>query len=206
MSMIDRMYQEKVERPQTHGESALQEAGQSEGDSEGPGEEEYDPRKPNDYEAVLKERERVFEDERRRVELEDFRLNQGRLESAKQQAFQLDQRQILDDEGPMIDKKIFKMLEKHGWEYGKGIGAEENGILNPLIPVKTSGSTAVIKPLEPRFDAVFSAANKTLIQNPSASEPGPLVPPNASMTVIYQSKPVVNDPRIVPIQEKFFRT
>lgn len=41
------------------------------------------------------------------------------------------------------DNKIKKMMEALGWK-GKGLGRDEQGILNPLIARKTDANSAVI--------------------------------------------------------------
>ena len=41
------------------------------------------------------------------------------------------------------DNKIKKMMEAMGWK-GKGLGKQEQGIMNPLIAKKTDANSAVI--------------------------------------------------------------
>lgn len=161
----------------------------------------YDPSKPNDYEKVLREREARAEEDRRLSLEEDYRLRNEiyggpRPEAAPEMV------RILDESGPLIDRKIVRMLEKHGWEYGKGMGAEESGMLNPLIAVKKTGQTAVITEVEDNSclpipePPQFHPLKQSLPLQASA---------NPTKAVIYQSGPVVEDPRIKPIQEKYFR-
>lgn len=42
-------------------------------------------------------------------------------------------------------EKAIKIMEKSGWKVGKGIGKEETGMITPLIAVKNSSHSAVIK-------------------------------------------------------------
>ncbi len=199
LGMINRLYKQKiVDEPRQAGETV--EDGQSEQEDD-----EYDPTKPNDYEKVLRDRELFEEEERRRVELEDFRIKENLLDPAVRHQKPQEQVQILDENGPLIDKKIIKMLEKHGWEYGKGFGAEENGMLNPIIPVKTSSHTAILKPVESSHLISGSEQPKDPKKNQKQADSTALPQTHPNFTVIYQSKSVVDDPRIAPIQEKYFR-
>ena len=199
LGMINRLYKQKVvdETRQTDQAEELSTSEPEDGD--------YDPQKPNDYEKVLRDRELLLEEERRRVEMEDFRIKENLLDPAVRHQKPQEQVQILDEDGPLIDKKIIKMLEKHGWEYGKGFGAEENGILNPIIPVKTSSHTAVLKPVESMHLVPGGELHKDHSKSHKQAEPTATTHPHPSFTVIYQSKSVVDDPRIAPIQEKYFR-
>jgi hypothetical protein len=161
----------------------------------------YDPEKPNEYEKVLREREVAAEEEQRVALEEEYRLKQQLYGTTKPELPQ-ELVRIMDESGPLIDRKIVKMLEKNGWEYGKGMGAEEKGMLNPLIPVKTAGQMALIQETEdPAFLALIGQAPG---QSSKVGQP-PQAQAVTQKTVIYQSGPVVEDPRIKPIQEKYFR-
>jgi hypothetical protein len=161
----------------------------------------YDPRRPNDYEKVLREREARAEEDKRAALEEDFRLRQQIYGGPRPEA-PPEMVRLMDDAGPLIDRKIVRMLEKYGWEHGKGMGAEEKGMLNPLIAVKKTGQTATILEVE---DPAFQA----MIGNPQSHELAPPAPQQTTTVpqkaVIYQSGPIVEDPRIKPIQEKYFR-
>ena len=52
----------------------------------------------------------------------------------------------MDEELSMTGtEKALKIMEKSGWKVGKGIGRDEKGMITPLIAVKTTSNTAVIK-------------------------------------------------------------
>jgi hypothetical protein len=223
---IDKMYSEKVKATEPIGtKSAGKEEIERSASEESKGrvrvQREYDPSQPNDYEEVLKERQLIAEQRENEALQEDFRLKNNLVDPTNRgrETGRGEFRPILDEDGPLIDKKIFKMLEKHGWEYGKGIGAEENGIVNPLIPVKTSTHSAIIKPLHELQAYQGDLASKNLVQqssnNPNQAVPIQLPPQGSSkapaikpgsVSMVYTSEAVVDDPRIQPIQEKYFRT
>lgn len=163
----------------------------------------YNPMAPNNYEQVLRERELLAEEEKEKQLQEEYLLRAQLYEQAGKNKGPEEKVAIMDDSNALIDRKIVRMLEKHGWEYGKGIGLMEDGIKNPLVAVKTTGTSAVIKPYEDAgLDTIIGLPQKRTAQSQQASQPAP----PQSGTVVYQSAPVVDDPRIKPIQEKYFRT
>ena len=62
--------------------------------------------------------------------------------------------------------KVKKMMESMGWK-GKGLGREEQGILNPLITKKTAGSstTGVIVQSSIQNPTIASETKKEEPQN-----------------------------------------
>ena len=48
-----------------------------------------------------------------------------------------------DISGPKSENKIKKMMEAMGWK-GKGLGKQEQGIINPLIAKKTDATSGFI--------------------------------------------------------------
>jgi len=90
---------------------------------------EYDPLKPNDYDAIckIKQRERNKEDlERREKEIKQARDHDKIHEEKKSNSFSQ------------------KLLKKMGWKEGEGLGKEKQGITAPLIAQKTDAKTARI--------------------------------------------------------------
>lgn len=163
----------------------------------------YDPSNPNNYELVLRERQEQIEEQREKQLQDEYLLRVQLYGQSGKPAQPEEMVPIMDDSNALIDRKIIRMLEKHGWEYGKGIGLQEDGIKNPLVAVKTSGSTAVIKPSEDAVgESIIGMPQKKLYIANQAGQP----PQGQSATVLYQSAPVVDDPRIKPIQDKYFRT
>eukprot|EP00347_Sterkiella_histriomuscorum_P018001 403347165 len=72
---------------------------------------------------------------------------QARLKKRQQQSQQPDQYDMGSSEGMGSsnkgDNKVKKMMEAMGWK-GKGLGKQEQGIINPLIAKKTDANSAVI--------------------------------------------------------------
>jgi len=110
--------------------------------------EEYDPARPNDYEAVLEDRRRrqAEEEERRQREAERIQeeesyigLQEGGADLSKYPTMEEEV-----EEEPSDEEKIMKMLEKQGWKMGEGLGKNRQGMTTPLIAKKVTGNTAVI--------------------------------------------------------------
>jgi hypothetical protein len=202
LDLIGKMFEEKMgnlksTNEETKGQSRIETANVSFGKYR-----LYDPARPNDYEKVLKERELQAEAHQRELLEEDYRIRNQLYNPAGKSDAPPEMVHLMDNSGPLIERKIVRMLEKHGWEYGKGIGAEEKGMVNPLVAVKTSGQIATIKPVE---EVGGSFLPGMAPQQSSQQQPSVQAPPVISKSVIYQSGPVVEDPRIKPIQEKYFR-
>ena len=114
--------------------------------------EEYDPWKPNDYEQILMRRKRLEKQMQTKQKLlEKQRIAQEQALAAKEKSKNQEKDVILDLSAEDAYKqrvmkssnqnaKVKKMMESMGWK-GKGLGREEQGILNPLITKKAYGSS-----------------------------------------------------------------
>ncbi|CDW78893.1 dna-damage-repair toleration protein drt111 [Stylonychia lemnae] len=134
--------------------------------------EEYNPANPNDFEKIIGkakalkkelaarvERERIL---KKQIEIQQQQLlNKGKLqdeeeedytemtaEEAYQARLRKSQGHLENQDAPQgsnrSDNKIKKMMEAMGWK-GKGLGKQEQGILNPLVPKLTDGNAAIIE-------------------------------------------------------------
>lgn len=163
----------------------------------------YNPRKPNDYEEVIRKREleaslklqqaAIGDSARLEQKLEEIALAKQKV-SSDIAALTGATKPIAEDPTSFVDKKIIKMMEKFGWEQGQGIGLNNNGLLNPLIPQKISAHAAVIVPSEPQLGAG---------SKPQAAEAAK--PQGPVRQLLFQSQAVVDDPRIAPIKDKYFK-
>eukprot|EP00210_Caulerpa_lentillifera_P004821 g4603.t1 len=129
-------------------------------------EDEYDPAKPNDYEEVMRARER----KKQEAEMEAERQEQLKRELEEKERIEKERRERSREEranSPAHDTGLIsgttpsapdvgsscegkgmnlaqKMLEKFGWKEGEGLGKERQGIATPLIAQKTDNRSAVI--------------------------------------------------------------
>lgn len=101
----------------------------------------YDPSKPNDYEHILKNKERM----RQEKEIELDRLKRKRMEKEKpKEEVPVMVEQKKPEKGMTLAQK---MLEKMGWKKGEGLGKMKQGISAALEVEKTDArSGRVIMP------------------------------------------------------------
>eukprot|EP00397_Hematodinium_sp_SG-2012_P026526 GEMP01027793.1.p1 GENE.GEMP01027793.1~~GEMP01027793.1.p1 ORF type:complete len:380 (-),score=112.62 GEMP01027793.1:1148-2287(-) len=98
---------------------------------------EYDPLKPNDYDALMRQkaREKSKEDmNRREREVKSAREHDKKFEEKQSTSF------------------ASRMMKKMGWKEGEGLGKDGQGIAEPLIAQKTDRAAARIvqaAPLQP---------------------------------------------------------
>eukprot|EP01066_Platyproteum_vivax_P015300 Platyproteum_vivax@DN6780_c0_g1_i2.p1 len=133
---------------------------------------EYDPVRPNDYEALVRERVRkkmLVEVEKRKME-EAAKLRQEREEQNQvamagakinlrlsgEEAFkrrgQMNQGAAGkvdedDKDGGIVGQRrnvAAKLMEKMGWKEGQGLGRQKQGITTPLVAKKTDRNAGVI--------------------------------------------------------------
>lgn len=112
--------------------------GQPDAAKKGNDDEEYDPARPNDYDALVKERVRKRAEE----EME----KRQRLEAEKRQ-------KLLEPPKPpepVEEDFATKMLKKMGWKEGQGLGKDGQGIAQPLVARKTDVASAVIAQAAPK--------------------------------------------------------
>lgn len=103
---------------------------------------EYDPMRPNDYDALMKQkaRDRTKEDmQRREQEINKAREHDQKFEESKTNSF------------------ASKMMKKMGWKEGEGLGKDGKGIAAPLIAQKTDHAAARIvqgAPIVPKLNTL----------------------------------------------------
>lgn len=114
----------------------------------------YDPSKPNDYEQIMQEKDRV----RREQEISLDALRVKRMEKKAKAQTTLSHKEEIDhtqtqgqkqpEKGMTLAKK---MLEKMGWKKGEGLGKMKQGISTALEVEKTDARTGrvVLRPEAP---------------------------------------------------------
>ncbi|TNV76387.1 hypothetical protein FGO68_gene13025 [Halteria grandinella] len=133
------------------------------------GDEDYNPGQPNDYEKIMLKKNKVQREMEARIDKERIRqqqienmkhsegvsqINEDELEMTAEEAYQARLRRSqgnkVDSYGvaqPSVsigDNKAKKMMEAMGWK-GKGLGKQEQGIINPLIAKKTDAGSGMIQ-------------------------------------------------------------
>jgi hypothetical protein len=169
---------------------------------------EYDPSKPNDYDSILKKREFEAEEEHRRLLEEDFRIRNQTADLSSRHQMVGEQVSIMEDNGPLIDMKIVRMLEKNGWEYGKGkgLGADENGIVNPLIAVKTNNTSGVIRAGDDLPAMVYPQEQSNIAQYVDNMGQSRTIDLSTIERQPFFYQPKAEDVKTIKLQEKFART
>jgi hypothetical protein len=203
LDLIGRMYNEKM------GVSSVAAIKQKSGSERHSNTfQEYDPSKPNDYDAILKKREFEEEEEKRRVLEEDFRIRNNTADLSSRHQTIGEQISIMEDNGPLIDMKIVRMLEKNGWEYGKGkgLGADENGIVNPLIAVKTNNTAGVIRAGEDLPGMAQGQDQPNIAQYVDNMGQSRTIDLSTIERQPFFYQPKAEDVKTVKLQEKFART
>ena len=103
-------------------------------------EEDYDPRKPNDFEKILLERKRILKEEELKLKRErENKARQNRqpdrvnLEISGEEAYRLRAQRSQESSNKLSgEEKAKKMMQKMGWR-GSGLGAHEQGRTTALI-------------------------------------------------------------------------
>ncbi|GIX62977.1 RNA-binding protein, putative [Babesia caballi] len=114
----------------------------------------YDPLYPNDYERVCREQEQRMQPPLSQVELKFAEVETEKLsaEEAHQRRLQLleaaERRATISPPPPTPDdgpKDVgMRIMQKMGWTEGKGLGAQGQGIVAPLVAKSTGKHVGVI--------------------------------------------------------------
>ena len=137
--------------------------------SEGGGEdEEYDPARPNNYQKIIAKRHRLKREmETKRKILEKHKKIAAQeasntvvnLDVSAEDAFRM---RVMRSQGQSQTEKVKRMMSNMGWTEGKGLGRQEQGMLNPLIQKKNAGSSTTGIIVESTIQTVVAPINKPI--------------------------------------------